>query len=90
MLPSSPVSVGICPSYRTLEVGSVQVMVPLMLVTLEQCPVAEEPFTDTPAVAEKLKLDGKTVEMNNLTELNYESTLFYLVNQQSKEEESAE
>ena len=33
-------------SSRTLEVGSVQVMVPLLLVTLEQCPVAEEPFTD--------------------------------------------
>ena len=56
MSPSSPVSVGICPSYRTLEVGSVQVMVPLLLVTLKQFPVAEEPFTDTPSV--KLKLAG--------------------------------
>ena len=47
MSPSSPVSVGMTPSNRTLEVGSVQVidLAPLLL-TFEQCPVADDPFTD--------------------------------------------
>ena len=44
MSPSSPVSVGMTPSNRTLEVGSVQVNVDS---TLEQCPVADDPLTDT-------------------------------------------
>ena len=47
MSPSSPVSVGMTPSNRTLEVGSVQVDVPPSILTLEQCPVADDPFTDT-------------------------------------------
>ena len=46
MSPSSPVSVGMTPSNRTLEVGSVQVDVTPGL-TLEQCPVADDPLTDT-------------------------------------------
>ena len=47
MLPSSPVSVGMTPSNRTLEVGSVQFVITPVLVTLEQCPVADDPLTDT-------------------------------------------
>ena len=47
MSPSSPVSVGMMPSYRTLEVGSVQVDVTPLLLTHEQCPVADDPLTDT-------------------------------------------
>ena len=47
MSPSSPVSVGMTPSNRTLEVGSVQVDMTPVLVTLEQCPVADDPLTDT-------------------------------------------
>ena len=49
MSPSSPVSVGMTPSNRTLEVGSVQVdIVPVLrILTLEQCPVADDPLTDT-------------------------------------------
>ena len=47
MSPSSPVSVGMIPSKRTLEVGSVQVDMTPVLVTLEQCPVADDPLTDT-------------------------------------------
>ena len=48
MFPSSPVSVGMFPSNRTLEVGAVQVDVPSPLtVTFEQCAVAEDPFTDS-------------------------------------------
>ena len=47
MSPSSPVSVGMTPSNRTLEVGSVQVNVNSFLLTLEQCPVADDPLTDT-------------------------------------------
>ena len=48
MLPSSPVSVGMTPSNRTLEVGSVQVDTRLvLLVTLEQCPVADDPLMFT-------------------------------------------
>ena len=43
---SSPVSVGITPSNRTLEVGSVQADVAPLLLTLEQCPVADDPFTE--------------------------------------------
>ena len=38
MLPSSPVSVGMCPSNRTLEAGSEQVVVSPLKVPLEQPP----------------------------------------------------
>ena len=47
MSPSSPVSVGMKPSNRTLEVGSVQFDMTPVLLTLEQCPVADDPLTDT-------------------------------------------
>ena len=48
MSPSSPVSVGMTPSNRTLEVGSVHVDVRLFLrPILEQCPVADDPLTFT-------------------------------------------
>ena len=48
MSPSSPVSVGITPSNRTLEVGSVEVEMRLFLRRiLEQCPVADDPLTFT-------------------------------------------
>ena len=47
MSPSSPVSVGMTPLNRTLEVGSVQVDKTPVLLTLEQCPVADDPLTDT-------------------------------------------
>ena len=47
MSPSSPVSVGMTPSNRTLEVGSLQVDDNPVLLTLEQCPVADDPLTDT-------------------------------------------
>ena len=44
----SPSSLGMMPSNRTLEVGSVQVDVSPLLLTLEQCPsVADDPLTDT-------------------------------------------
>ena len=47
MSPSSPVSVGMFPSYTTLEVGSWQVeKLPPRSVTFEQSAVAEDPFTD--------------------------------------------
>ena len=46
MSPSSPVSVGILPSSRTLEAGSLQIMLPAIGTELEQCPAAEDPFTD--------------------------------------------
>ena len=47
MFPSNSVSVGTIPSNRTEEVGSRQVDVPLLvlLTTIEQCPVAEDPLT---------------------------------------------
>ena len=49
MSPSSPVSVGILPSNRTLKVGTSHLDSPLLLkaATLEQFPVADDPFTDT-------------------------------------------
>ena len=46
MSPSSPVSVGMTPSNRTLEEGSVHNDMWLFLLTLEQCPVADDPLTD--------------------------------------------
>ena len=47
MSPSSPVSVGMCPSSRTPEAGSWQInALSSLLVISEQFPVAEDPFTD--------------------------------------------
>ena len=46
MSPSSPVSVGMTPSNRTLEVGSVQINLGPVLLTFEHCPVADDPLTD--------------------------------------------
>ena len=49
MSPSSPVSVGILLSNRRLEVGTLHIEMesrsPMPMVTLEQCPVADDPFT---------------------------------------------
>ena len=49
MSPSSPVSVGMLPSNRTLEFGvsHLDSPLPIPIVTLEQFPVADDPFTDT-------------------------------------------
>jgi hypothetical protein len=60
LVPFSPMSVGMLPSNRTLVVGSAQIVMPPLVVTLAQCPVAEDPFTDTTSVARKEKLDGMT------------------------------
>ena len=57
MSPSSPVSVGMCPSNRTLEAGSLQVL----FAYFEQFPVAEEPFTDVGG-GDKVYLPGITVK----------------------------
>ena len=49
MSSSSPVSVGILPSNRTLEIGASHLDWVLLVVprsTLEQCPVGDDPFTD--------------------------------------------
>ena len=46
MSPSSPVSVGILPSSRTLEAGSLQSLLPAIGTEFEQCPAADDPFTD--------------------------------------------
>ena len=56
MSPSSPVSVGIL----TLEVGVSHLDSPLggTVVTLEQFPVADDPFTDIVSAAGKKKFDG--------------------------------
>ena len=59
MSPSSAVSVGMLPSNRTLVVGVVQVVLPSLVLTLEQFPTADDPFTDTTA---KEKLEGWTAE----------------------------
>jgi hypothetical protein len=58
--PFSPVSVEMLPSNRTLLIGSAQIVMPPLVVALAQCPVAEDPFTDTTSVARKEKLDGTT------------------------------
>ena len=51
MSPSSPVSVGMTPSNRTLEVGSVQNSVISSNVrALEQRPRRDDPFTDASLV----------------------------------------
>ena len=46
MSPSSPVSVGMLPSNSTLEVGASHLEVDPEVATLEQFPVADDPFTD--------------------------------------------
>ena len=57
---SSRVSVGILPSNRTLEVGASHLDSVEPVVTLEQFPVADDPFTDTVPTVGKKKLDGNT------------------------------
>ena len=61
MSPSSPVSVGIPLnpglSNRTLEVGSLQYHV-VLLLSLTQFPIAEDPFTVIFGPAENISLDG--------------------------------
>ena len=58
MSPSSVVSVGLLPSNRTLLVGVVQVVLTPLVLTLEQRPTADDPFTDTTSSVTKEKLDG--------------------------------
>ena len=62
MSPSSPVSVGILPSNRTLEVGALHLVNPTLVVevTLRQFPVADDPFTDIVSLVGNKKLDGST------------------------------
>ena len=62
MSPSSPVSVGILPSNRTLDVNVVQISKSAMPTTLEQCSIAEEPFTgDVPLMENSAgKTGGKS------------------------------
>jgi hypothetical protein len=57
LAPFSPVRL---PSNRTLVVGSAQIVIPPLVVTLTQCPVTEDPFTDNTSVARKKKLEGMT------------------------------
>ena len=52
MSPSSPVSVGVLPSNRTLLVGTSHLdrslnLTPIFNVTFEQFPIGDDPFTDT-------------------------------------------
>jgi hypothetical protein len=57
MFPSSPVSVGILPSNRTLVVGVLhldRVPSPMPVVTSEHCPTADDPFTDTVSAVGKM------------------------------------
>ena len=54
----SPVSVGTLLSNRTLEVGASHLDSPLKLVTLEQFPVADDPFTDIVSAVRKKYLAG--------------------------------
>ena len=62
MSPSSPVRAGMLPSNRTLVVGCAQVVIPppIVMLALEQCPVADDPFTDIVSAVEREKLDGIT------------------------------
>ena len=57
MSPSSPVSLGMFPSNRTLEAGSVQFKAAL----LEHGLLAEEPFVDATSSAVNVKLVGTTI-----------------------------
>ena len=53
MSPSSPASVGILPSNSTLAVGSTHTSIspPISKAAASgQCPVAEDPFTDSPYI----------------------------------------
>ena len=65
MSPSSPVSVGILPSSRTLEVGVSHL--DSSLLTLEQFRVADDPFTDSVSAVGKKNLDGTTIQLCNST-----------------------
>ena len=68
MSPTSGVSVGMLPSNRTLLVGVLQVVLPSLVLTLEQFPTADDPFTGTTSsVVAKEKLDGYTAEVYNIT-----------------------
>ena len=58
MSPSSVVSVGMLPSNKILVVGVVQVVLPPLVLTLEQRPTADDPFTDTTSSVTKEKLGG--------------------------------
>ena len=64
----SPVSVGIFPSNRTLVVGVLQLdedhpKPTIPVVTLEQRPTGDEPFTDSVKSVGKMKFDGTTKEI---------------------------
>ena len=58
MSPSSAVSVGMLPSNRTLVVGVVQVVMSSLVLTFEQSPTADDPFTVTTSSVVKEKLSG--------------------------------
>ena len=51
MSPSSPVSVGIFPSNRTLLIGVKQFCLLLERIKFEHLPVLEDPFTATKSVS---------------------------------------
>ena len=63
----SPVSVGILPSNRTLEVGASHLEVDPAVVTLEQIPVADDPFTDIVSAVGKKKFIGVTINFTSVT-----------------------
>ena len=63
MFPFSPVSVGMLPSNRTLEVGASQ-LDSLNWSVITQFPVAEDPFNDTVSAVGKKYLDGNTVRQS--------------------------
>jgi hypothetical protein len=57
MSPSSPVSVGILPSNRTLVFGVLhldRLPSPRSVVTSEHCPTADDPFTDVVSAVGKM------------------------------------
>ncbi len=78
--PSSPVSVGMFPSIRTLEVGVLQMdVVSRFIVTSEQPPTADDPLAaNTPSV-EKLKEVGITGKIVSNTKCSQQSVYSYLV-----------
>ena len=61
MSPSSPVSLGIFPSNRTLLVGVIQVCLVIEGIKFEHLPVLDDPFTSTKSVSKGMKYcTGKT------------------------------
>ena len=66
MSPSSPVSVGILPSNRTLEVGvaHLEAVVSAPKPMSEHIPVTDDPFTDTTLPVRKENADGITNRKN--------------------------